>query len=149
VVEKYINQGFPIQYIETDKRYNDFGHSLRAIGLDKSTGYYTNFQNADNYLVPVFVELMVGAANNGNMDVSYCDILHNYPINGEGYNVLESVFRISSIDMANFIVKTDLAKKVGFNHRSFAADGLFVEDIKTAKPDLKLRKLMRCLIVHN
>lgn len=150
VVERYIKEGFPIEYIETEKRYNDWGHSLRAIGLEKATGLYTQFQNSDNWVTPVLVEYMVGGAQNGDMDISYCDILHSYPLNGkEGYNILDSRLCLNSIDMSNFIIKTELAKKVGFNHRSFAADGLFIEDVKRFKPSLKSKKIPRCLVVHN
>lgn len=149
IVEKYQREGFDIEYIESEKRYNDWGHSLRAIGLEKATGTFVHWNNGDNIVLPPFVEVMLGGGFCDNMDIVHCDILHNYPINGkEPYNVLESRLMLNCIDMANFIIRTDIAKKVGFNHRNFAADGLFIEDVKTQIPTLRQRKLYQCLVVH-
>lgn len=148
VVEKYIKAGFNIQYIETPQRYNDWGHSLRALGLEKATGEYLQITNADNLVVPTFVEDMLNTVHNGNMDVGICDVLHSYPITGEPFNVLFSTFQISNIDMCNFITRTVMAKQLGFKHRTFAADGLFVEDWKAMFPGFTQRKINRVLAIH-
>ena len=42
-----------------------------------------------------------------------------------------------------------MAKKVGFVHRMFAADGYYIEDVKREFPLLKSKKVMRVLSIHN
>jgi hypothetical protein len=39
-----------IQSLETEERYNDFGHSLRRLGLQRAAGRYILHCNADNVL---------------------------------------------------------------------------------------------------
>lgn len=39
-----------VSYIETEKRYNDWGHSLRDLGIRSAKGQYILFLNCDNVL---------------------------------------------------------------------------------------------------
>lgn len=45
-----------IKTIITEKRYDDWGHSLRDIGIKKASGEYLLFFNADNILYPQALE---------------------------------------------------------------------------------------------
>ena len=148
IVNKYIERGFPIEYIETDKRYNDFGHTLREIGLKKIDTPYMCFTNVDNIYTPMFVELMLTHTQNGHIDIVHCDMLHNYAVGGVPYLVLESRLVINHIDMANFIIRTEWAKITGFTDRCFAADGLFIERFKRRFPAFKQKKLNNVLLCH-
>ena len=47
---------FPIPVISTERRYNDWGHSLRDMGIRKATGDYILHFNADNILYPEALE---------------------------------------------------------------------------------------------
>lgn len=136
-----------------EDRRNDFGHSLRAWGLEKAGQEFVNFQNCDNYLTPRFVELLLTEAKEKQLDFVYCDILHSYANTGDGgkgpYNVLPSRPAINYMDIANFAVKTDWAKQVGFNHRVSYADGLFVEELMQRAQGRKIGKVESCLVVHN
>lgn len=46
----------PIKIIETEKRFNDFGHSLRDKGIYASVGSFILFFNPDNILYPTALE---------------------------------------------------------------------------------------------
>ncbi len=47
---------FPVKITPTSIRYNDFGHTLRDIGIHKSHGNYLLFFNPDNILYPDALE---------------------------------------------------------------------------------------------
>ena len=46
----------PTPIVATEKRYNDFGHSLRDIGIKQASGEYIVHMNADNILYPFALE---------------------------------------------------------------------------------------------
>ena len=66
-----------------------------------------------------------------------------------GYQTQFSFPKTSLIDMGSFIVKSDLLKKLGFQSKVFAADGILVETILKSYPDMKLFKINQTLFVHN
>jgi hypothetical protein len=47
-----------INFENTIKRYNDYGHSLREMGLKNILGDYVLLTNADNYFVPSAIEIL-------------------------------------------------------------------------------------------
>ena len=130
-----------INVSNTLTRYNDFGHSLRSQGLEKFIGNseYLLITNADNYYVPTFIEEMCL----GTEDFVYCNMIHNH----RNYGVLDSKIERGFIDMGSFIVKTKIAKQVGFNHTCYAADWFFIQDL--LKVVSSIRKVDKTLFVHN
>lgn len=144
-------------------RTNDYGHSMRAAALGDLPEHpgrkvvdteYLNWQNGDNYLTPYFVQAFLDNAVKHDLDFVYSDILHNYAnVNGDGklpYNVLNSAPHMNRIDIANFIVRTEWARKTGFNHRSTGADGLFVQELLSwHSGQVKFAKIPTCPLVHN
>src|SRR5687768_14120246 len=46
----------PVPIRPTEKRFNDWGHSLRDIGIREARGEYILHFNADNILYPVALE---------------------------------------------------------------------------------------------
>ncbi len=48
--------GPQVRYIETAQRYNDWGHSLRDMGIWEASGDYLLFFNMDNVLYPQALE---------------------------------------------------------------------------------------------
>jgi len=151
--DRFLDDIFPVSLVCTEQRYNDWGHSLREIGIKNCSTEYLNIQNGDNYLTPLFTRLLLEKAITENLDFCYCNILHNYPnVNFDGagpYNVLNSSPRQDHIDISNFIVRTELAQKVGFTDRSFGADGIFVEKLVKTFPAMRIGKVRSCLSVHN
>ena len=144
---------FPVYMRGSIERTNDFGHSMRASALTQCGTKYINWQNGDNYLTPRFVELFLNAAESSNLDFVYSNLLHNYAnVNGDGqgpYNVLISHPHLNRIDIANFVVKTEWAQKVGFNHRDSGADGKFVNELMAHKDQLRIGKMNCVPVVHN
>jgi hypothetical protein len=123
-----------------------WGHYNRARALETVDTEWVWFQNADNQVIPRAVEVL----NNFIEQVPDADcivwpILHNY----RNYEPFLDGFGNCQTDMSQFIVKTDLAKAVGFNHRCFIADGIFLEELKAYKPDLKVYKQPIILGIHN
>ena len=133
-----------IEYKETDTRYNNWGHSLREIELKRCKTKYIMWTNDDNYYVPVFLKKMIKVAEKKDLDFVFCNLLHSH----YDYKVFSTKPMINHIDMGAFIVKTKVARKVGFTDHSFAADGIFVEKLMQVD-GLKRGKIKKVLFVHN
>ena len=66
------------------------------------------------------------------------------------YNVLRSMPKKGCIDIGSFIVKSEMAREVGFKDKSFAADGVFVEKLmERYRGKIKSAKVEQVLFVHN
>jgi GT2 family glycosyltransferase len=128
----------------TDKRFNDYGHSLREIGISKATSKYILITNDDNYYCPTFVsEMLEKLASN---DLVYCDMLHSHT---EYKRVFRTYTRLGSIDVGSMIVRTELAKKIGWKDKSFSGDGTYCEGIMSSIPNIRIAKIRKILFVHN
>lgn len=155
-----------VKYIETEARQHSpeepapccnhmmghgWGHYNRELGLAEVDTEWVWFQNCDNQVVPKAVEVLQGAMLDPKVDVVWFGLVHNYM----GYEAFKRDFANCACDMAQFIVRTEIARKVGFNHRCFIADGLFIEDIKKANPNLCIAEIMgknqlpTILTIHN
>jgi len=171
-VQGYIDEYSNISYTETDKRYNDYGHSLREIGINTTQTPFLMMTNDDNYYAPKFLEFMFDAIKQLNLDFVLCNMVssHEFRFSGEPshdvytnvtrapdgtytqapYNVIHSIPQKHCVDIGNFIIKTSLAKAVGFRDKSFAGDGTFVEDVvRQNTGQVNLGKVHKVLFVHN
>jgi hypothetical protein len=130
-----------ITVFNTPTRYNDYGHTLRDVGLRRiqDDSYYTLITNGDNYYAPVFVDEMCM----NKEDLVYCNIVHNH----WKYEARESAMHRRGIDIGAAVVRTDIAKKVGFPRRDFAADWFYFEEILKLNPTI--RKVNKVLFCHN
>ena len=153
-VIELVKQSYPnlmLSYEETQNRYNDYGHTLRDIGLKSSSSEYILLTNDDNYYVPVFVEEILADIKVRKLDIVYFDMVHNHKIydlpNPIGYQTLITEPRLNRIDIGSFVFKGKIGKMVGFNDRSFAADGIFFEQLLTKTK--KIGKIEKVLYVHN
>jgi glycosyltransferase involved in cell wall biosynthesis len=122
--EKYIEvlDDPRIHLLFTEHRYNDYGHSLRDMAFKylSPESEYLVVTNGDNYYCPSFLQKMVDAC--GDKDFAWCDLLHNYI----DHKVMVSKLNFSEIDCGNFMCRTSLAKKVGWQSRMHAADWEFI-----------------------
>lgn len=140
-----------IKYLESESREhnppdNGWGHFNRARGLALVDTEWVWFQNCDNQIVPKAIQILNEViSGNVDSDAIMWPIPHNY----FGYKEFLQGFSNCCIDLSQFIVKTKLAQETGFNHRLFYADGLFVEDLKAKKPEMKLLKLDCQISCHN
>lgn len=134
---------------ESKIRKGKWGHPNRKMMLEKIR---TNpddailLTNDDNYYVRTFVDMMLKAMTKA-VGMVHCDMLHNYT----DYSILRTQPRISGIDMGAFVVRADIAKKVGFNSVRFEADGQYCEEVvKFCKENnYRVLHIDKILFVHN
>lgn len=139
-----------IKFDFTSDVNGQWGHPNRKLGLRQIPLSHRNFvlmTNDDNYYVPEFVKMFLKQANKTNTGMVYCDTLHNYI----SYDVLHSSPKINLIDMGSFIVRADIAKKIGFDNWSFAADGDYAEKCANLcyRRHLRVAYIKKALFVHN
>ena len=109
-----------ITYECTNRRYNDYGHTLREIGLTKSCHEYTLITNGDNYYPPKtleFINQAIKASTFSRPDVVMFDMTHSHIDAGgkkkSSYSFFDVFYRRNYIDIGSAIVNTELAQKVG------------------------------------
>ena len=140
-----------IEFFCTPTRCNDYGHTLRQIGIDQASGDYLLLTNADNYFIPKAVEYLNYAMGEG--DVVLFDMVHSHNRPGgrdlPPYSYFETSYQRGSIDVSSAIVRTEMAKKVGFRDRTHDGDASYFEDILLAHEGLFPLKLPQILFVHN
>lgn len=142
-------------WFNTLHRYADWGHSLRKLALEQYVeNPFVLFTNGDNYYMPKMVEWSIGMMEN-QIGVLYFDCVHshNHPINtplGE-YGYFKSEFRPCGCDIGAMIIRTDIAKAVGWNHTNRDADAEFIREILEYQKtnDFKIVKVDKVLFVHN
>jgi hypothetical protein len=138
----------------TATRTNNWGHPLREYGLQNriSNAPYITLTNCDNYYVPIWVS-EINLLANQDKDFIYWDCVHDHRNSNFdrtcGYGLLNSQLKSCWIDMGGAAVKSNVATKVGFPFRNFAADWKFFEAcLKHISPD-KIQKIPKILFVHN
>jgi len=132
------------EYLETPNRFNDFGHSLRAVGIEKASTEFILLTNGDNYYSPRFVEFMFEAIDKHGLDIAFCDMVHSYT-----YGLLRTRPFRNYIDLGCFIAKTAAAKSVGFRDKSFSGDATYFEDLLNNLSAPVVGKVAKVLMVHN
>jgi|LauGreDrversion4_1035100.scaffolds.fasta_scaffold134462_2 hypothetical protein len=144
---------FELEFIETPIRFNDYGHSLRQMIIDKCDSEYLLLTNDDNYYVPIFTEEMVGTLQAEKLDVLICNMVHSHVFpdlpNPFGYQVLEAEPKRRRIDIGCFVFKTNLGKKAGWQDKGFEGDATFFEDLSGQYPKVSIGKINKVLFVHN
>jgi glycosyltransferase involved in cell wall biosynthesis len=138
------------RYDQTLMRYNDWGMSLRNIGLDMIIGDIVVNTNDDNYYTPNWLEEVVSAFKmNSETNFVYYDMIlsHNNieNHNKKDYGLFIPQLKHSYIDMGQFAVKAEIIKDHKF-HSIAPADGVLVEEML---PKLKPHYINKVLFVHN
>jgi hypothetical protein len=127
------------------ERYNDWGHTPRQYGVDKSTEEWVIMTGEDNYYVPEFVDSMLIQAKNQHF--VYCDMVHNW-INQE-YIPIKTKLNLGHIDIGAFMVKTNMAQKIRLRVNEEWADWYFVEEFVNKFKHANIKKVNKVLYVHN
>ena len=154
VVERFAARSMRYRYMETPTRFNDYGHSLRAIGIEAATGDFLLIANGDNYYTPRFTEFVFEAVARHDLDVALWNFVHSHNrpggLNLKSYSPFDVYPARLMCDIGSVLVRTELAKKVGFADRSHDADATYLEDL-LALPGVSLRigKIEKTLMVHN
>jgi len=152
----WLKKSYPdrFDFFFTEKRYNDYGHSLREIAIERCDSEFIMLTNDDNYYVPLFLQLMFEKVERDKLDLVLCDMIHSHEQPGGrpqgSYSTFITEPRMFCVDIGCFIVKTQLAKAVGFRDKTFSGDGTFVEDIMRLGDNVvKWGKVDKVLFVHN
>lgn len=144
---------FPLEVTFTEQRFNDWGHSLRAIGLQSVDTDFVLLTNADNYYVPRFVEFAFDAIDANDLDLLHWDMVHSHDNPGRrqqrSYCAFETSPQPSYMDIGAFMAKSAVSQWVGFNHRSMAADGIHIADLMASGKIARAGHLKKILLVHN
>lgn len=137
-----------ITFIEHPERTMNYGHLLRKWGLENLvTNEYVLITNGDNYYTPNMVDEVL----KNTEDLIYFDCIHSHDNilnhNKSTYGYMNSKLEISNIDMGCVVVKSSIAKSVGFNSISYSADWDYFSEILSTSPSIK--KIDKVLFVHN
>lgn len=147
-----------IEFFCTDQRHNDYGHTLRDLGLKRAEGTYTILTNADNYFIPrtsEYISTLIHELNNtpDMPDVILFDMIHSHNNPGirkqPAYNLFKTEFKQYSIDVSCAAVRTELAKAAGFRDKTHDGDQTYFKDISSRAASLKIAKINRVLLIHN
>jgi glycosyltransferase involved in cell wall biosynthesis len=145
-----------IEHQCTNQRFNDYGHTLRDIGLKDIKGDYVLLTNADNYFIPKAIEYINEVFEEGaTPEIIIYDMVHSHNRPGgrnlPAYSFFQTDFKPFSIDVSAAIVKSELAGKVGFRDKTHDGDQSYFEDIRMLNDANKfiVTKINRILFVHN
>lgn len=154
VVERFEQSSDRFRYHETARRYNDWGHSLRELGIQEAQGEYLLITNGDNYYVPRFTQFAFDAVKIGCLDMVLWDLIHSYTSSGQKTLRCYTPFRVFParyvVDIAAVMVRSDLARQVGFVDHSHNGDATYVEHLLAhGKSKMRVGKVEKVLAVHN
>jgi len=141
-------------YAETPERHNNWGHSLRRHGIAATTTAFWATQNADNYLMPRYVEFVLDAFDRTRAKLVIFPCVHNYErINrpsDPAYSVLQVAPKRNRCDAGSLVVTSRIAKRVGWRNLDANSDGDFIEDVMASSiPPPRCAVLKNVLMVHN
>lgn len=137
-----------IKFRNTEKVNGYWGHPNRKKMLQELKGRKDDFvllTNEDNIYVPVYVDAILSTIKK-DTGIIMTNALHSYT----NYSVFESELKENHIDMGAFAVRLDIAKKVGFNHINFSADGKYAEECGEycVKKRFGILKIKQSLFIH-
>ena len=138
-----------IIFIEHPIRTQNHGHLLRRWGLaNLVTNQYVLITNADNYYTPNMVDEVL----KNNADFIYFDCVHSHTTNinhnNSSYGYMDCKLLANNIDMGCVVVRSKIAKNIGFNSTSYSADwDYFNAILNQANPSII--KINKILFVHN
>ena len=134
---------------ESKERKGKWGHPNRKMMLEKIACNPDDpilITNDDNFYIRTFVDKMLTGMTK-SVGMVYCDMLTNY----YDYDIIRCVPKVNHIDMGAFVVRADIAKKVGFNSVKIQADGEYCEEVvKYCKENnYRVLKIDKVLFIHN
>jgi glycosyltransferase involved in cell wall biosynthesis len=144
--ENYLTDN--IDFIEHPFRTQNYGHLLRKWSLENlDLVGKVLLTNADNYYTPNLVEEVLKY----DEDFIYFNVVHSHHNktnhNKSSYGFMNVLLQESKIDMGCVVIKSEIAKIVGFNSISYGADWDYFEDVLKTNPSIL--KIDKVLFVHN
>lgn len=104
-----------------DRHEDDTGQRLCDYGLRLAKSDYVFFASCDDEYDPRFLEVMT----QHDADIIHCDFFSH--LNG---GTLASTATLGFITRGSFLVRRTTALAIGYNHRTYDGDGLFINDLK-------------------
>ena len=137
-----------VNFIEFPDRTQNYGHKLRKWGLENLVeNEYVLITNGDNYYTPNMIDEVL----NNDSDIIFFNCVHSHKNktnhNNSSYGFMNCEFKQSKIDMGCVVVKSSIAKKVGFNSISYSADWDYFSELLNHTSSLN--KIDKVLFVHN
>lgn len=134
-----------INLIKVNPPKGSYGNYNRLDGLNKCESEWVTFNNIDNQIFPVFVQTALDHCN--DCDILAWPVVHNYA-NGRFYEVLQPKPNVGDIDYCSFMIKTELAKSIGFNAIDWSGqDGLLVQ--QAVASGARFKTINAVLACHN
>lgn len=138
-----------ITFTQTKEVNGHFGFPNRDMMLKKIKGEpndYVLITNDDNQYIIIFVDTFLRNCGE-NTGFIFCDMLHS----DFNYGVLHTSIRVGYIDMGSFVVRLDVAKKVGFSQVNEVADGIYAVECaeECKRRGLDIFKINQVLFIHN
>lgn len=135
----------------TDKRYADWGHTPRNIGLQSAEEQWVVMSGEDNYYMPRFVEDFLDAAKSDpSIFFIFCDFVNVYRELHNVYYPVKAKLEIGSVDIGCFMFKRSLRNNLKLETTMMAADYKFIEDyINVNEGTGNIVYLNKMLYVHN
>ena len=132
-----------------DKRYNDWGHTPRNIGLDMATEEWIVMTGEDNYYVPTFVEEFLIASKKPETQFIYCDMLHNLVSNV--YQPIKTKLQLGYIDIGCAAYMNRLIRGLRLDPTYPESDHTFIQKylISLTEFFMPITKIDKVLYVHN
>lgn len=110
--------GIQADVVLLDQHRDDWGQSKCDIGIRLATMEYVGLFSSDDGYEPTYLERM----SKETADLVHCDFIHMG-------SPMRSVPETNRITRGCYLVRTRVAQRVGYNHRDYAGDGRFVEDL--------------------
>lgn len=143
-----------IQYLETKKRLQHYGHPYRQWALQElkenklvpDTDYVV-ITNADNYHMPVYCSRMVAGFRDPATVATYCShMVHSY----KNWEVIPCRMERGFVDSAGVMVKREVACEIGWNNvKDHSSDWLYFQEIMKKYGRQSFKSINGCLISHN
>ena len=121
-----------VKYLFTGKRYNDYGPGVRSEVLNQVESQYVCFLDDDNILMPTYLEKMINAIKQNNVDFAICHCLHYGPLPpgfGKAPQIVTGIPPVLyNIDTIQVLCKTKIIKEIGWQTQAgYYADGATYE----------------------
>jgi hypothetical protein len=139
----------------SEERMNCYGHNLREDMLKNpvlGTSDLVLITNGDNYYLPNFLQDMIqpfissGKRKEDYPVAAYCGfMLHNY----FGYPMMETGLECGKIDIGCMIVRTEIAREVGWPSYEHSSDWIYIEKIMSIFGADRIKKVDHQLLIHN
>ncbi len=131
IAEERENAG-RVSYVVSSKSYNDYGPGVRSEMLSRVDTKYVCFLDDDNILMPTYLEKMIKAIEDNNVDFAICHCLHYGPLPasfGKPPKIVTGMPpKLYNIDTIQIVCKTEAIKDIGWQTKDgYYADGVTYE----------------------